>query len=891
MRGKLTDSGAARWPTVARDVEVRRALAALGDDAEFRGVALVGESGVGKSTLARGLASTVESRRQPVRFVLGVETGRDIPLGAFSRSITVDAAEPSAMLAAAHRSLEQQPNLVIVVDDAQLLDPLSATLVYQLAEDRTARLIVTIRSGEEVPDAITALLKERLLLNLRINAFTPEQTGELARAILGDTVESRLIDELYKRTAGNLLLLRGLLSPGRESGVLVHTSAGWQLRGPLHPDRELYDLLEFRLRSLAPEELTVIEVLATAELLDWQILRALCDSNAVERLERRGLIQLVADGSDTVARLNHPIIGEVATELAGVVRSRKLNGLLAQAFQEHLRHRGGHLRLPDLRGQIRLAQFQMRSDTSPDLDMIIHAAESAAALSNVAGAEALARFALAHGGGLRAAIPLADALRWQGRSAEAEAVLAEFDPDGRDELLTARWGCLRVMNLFGGCGQPEAAREVLADVRDRAGHGQAAGLITATQAWVTLYSGDPAKAIDIGLSVCGSDVYPLATVWAAATTCWALALVGRYAEVGRVAQVGRAAAGAGASGPQLLGMELAEAVGWTAAGDLAAAEQIVERNTGVGSGLPEAEAVVNALRAHVQLARGALPSACAALRKSASLLAAGFQPGGLALVSAWLAQAEGARGDVDAATAALRSAEDTFGLQVAVFAPELELARAWVQVAAGRTTVGQHHAVRAAQIARQNGMYAVELRALHTAVRFCHPGHAARLAALSSMLAAPLPEAVAMHADGVANRDGDLLDAVAQRFFELGTMAMAADAAAQAASAHGRAGNRAAELRSAGRALHLAGQLDLHSPAVVAIANPLPITAREREIATLAAAGLSNREIAERLGVSVRTVGGHLYRIFGKLDIQSRDQLAYVIGIPGATTEQNRPAG
>ncbi|MDT5232863.1 MAG: hypothetical protein QOI39_3363, partial [Mycobacterium sp.] len=41
------------WPLVGRDDEVRQALAALEDDAEFRGVALVGDSGVGKSTLAR----------------------------------------------------------------------------------------------------------------------------------------------------------------------------------------------------------------------------------------------------------------------------------------------------------------------------------------------------------------------------------------------------------------------------------------------------------------------------------------------------------------------------------------------------------------------------------------------------------------------------------------------------------------------------------------------------------------------------------------------------------------------------------------------------------------------------------------------------------------------
>jgi DNA-binding CsgD family transcriptional regulator/tetratricopeptide (TPR) repeat protein len=51
------------------------------------------------------------------------------------------------------------------------------------------------------------------------------------------------------------------------------------------------------------------------------------------------------------------------------------------------------------------------------------------------------------------------------------------------------------------------------------------------------------------------------------------------------------------------------------------------------------------------------------------------------------------------------------------------------------------------------------------------------------------------------------------------------------------------------------------------------LTAQERQIAQLAAEGLSNRQIAERLFLSPRTIGGHLYRIFPKLEITARAQL------------------
>jgi DNA-binding CsgD family transcriptional regulator/tetratricopeptide (TPR) repeat protein len=51
------------------------------------------------------------------------------------------------------------------------------------------------------------------------------------------------------------------------------------------------------------------------------------------------------------------------------------------------------------------------------------------------------------------------------------------------------------------------------------------------------------------------------------------------------------------------------------------------------------------------------------------------------------------------------------------------------------------------------------------------------------------------------------------------------------------------------------------------------LTAQELQIGQLAAEGLSNRQIADRLFLSPRTVGGHLYRIFPKLEITARAQL------------------
>jgi DNA-binding CsgD family transcriptional regulator len=75
-------------------------------------------------------------------------------------------------------------------------------------------------------------------------------------------------------------------------------------------------------------------------------------------------------------------------------------------------------------------------------------------------------------------------------------------------------------------------------------------------------------------------------------------------------------------------------------------------------------------------------------------------------------------------------------------------------------------------------------------------------------------------------------------------------------------------------ALRAAGERD--SAASTASPESL-MTGQEMQIARLAAEGLSNREIGAQLYLSPRTVGSHLYRIFPKLGIRSRSQLATLL--------------
>jgi DNA-binding NarL/FixJ family response regulator len=60
------------------------------------------------------------------------------------------------------------------------------------------------------------------------------------------------------------------------------------------------------------------------------------------------------------------------------------------------------------------------------------------------------------------------------------------------------------------------------------------------------------------------------------------------------------------------------------------------------------------------------------------------------------------------------------------------------------------------------------------------------------------------------------------------------------------------------------------------------LTGREREVLTLLAAGVRQKEIAMRLSISVKTVGTHIQNLLGKLEVHSRAELvarAYMLGL------------
>ncbi|MCK8432970.1 helix-turn-helix domain-containing protein [Streptomyces sp. D2-8] len=137
----------------------------------------------------------------------------------------------------------------------------------------------------------------------------------------------------------------------------------------------------------------------------------------------------------------------------------------------------------------------------------------------------------------------------------------------------------------------------------------------------------------------------------------------------------------------------------------------------------------------------------------------------------------------------------------------------------------------------------------------------------------------ARHADALTRADGPDLDEVAGELERRGFLLFAAEAHAQAVPAH--RDPRAAR-HSRTRAVALARRCQgARTPALSGLVLG-ELTARQRQIVALAAAGLTNRQIAERLTLSVRTVGNHLYSAYARLGASDRGALPWLAQAPEA---------
>lgn len=855
------------WRLIERESEYASVRAALTGSSDGCGIVLTGEPGVGKTTLARLALGELDLR---ARWVAGTQSARSIPLGVFAHLVgTSTSSDPIAYLAAARESLLGDGHLVIGVDDAHLLDELSATLLHQLAIDRAVRIVATVRSGETVPDAITSLWKDHHLLRLTLSAFTREQSIALLEVALGGQLEGLSADRMWEASGGNALFLRHLVQGARESGALRQVDGIWQLRGRAGVTSELASLLEGRVDQLDDDVLGALKILTLCEPIDLDVLAELTSEEAIDRAELAGLVRITEEGDELSVSYAHPLFGEVIRRRVGRVSSRRLRGQLVRALRSR--------ELRTTSDRIRLAGLTLDSDERAEQSLLLAAAHDSTMLADVASGERFARAALDAGGGLEAAVLLARALMWQGDAQGSDRVLVGFDPETLGQVQVVRWGLQRIGNLFWCLGDAQRADQVIDQVRRRVTEPALRSIVDGIESVCAVFENDLPRAFELSERVLAApDSLPWAVEWAVFGGGFARALAGRGNEVAALAERGRIAE-VSTDGVLRFPAGIGEILALTLTGSFEAADAAARRYVDMASaGQYLAWAMAGIHVGTVSLARGDLTAAIPQLEQSLAALAGQRRVSWAFPAKYTLIQAYSALGIIDSAQRMLVEAEESNGLQVAVFEPQLILARAHLAAATGMVGSAIDTAVQAARCARSSGQFAVEATALHTAVRFggATAEIAHRLTELVDVVDGPLVAGYARHATAAVAGDAGALDACAAEYERIGALLSAADTAAAASTLHDAVRERTATAAAAATAIRLAAACGgLRTPAVIAAAQPLPLTPREREVATLVAAGLSNKDIAGRLVLSVRTVEGHILRACTKLGVGDRGAL------------------
>jgi hypothetical protein len=178
------------WVITPRDRALDGLQAGLRDRS---GAVLIGPDGVGKTSLARCAAEQHGADFRRVAWVTGTESAAGIPFAAVDHLIDVPVVGKTAEVLRAGREALGS-DLLLVVDDAHLLDPLSAALVYQLAVSDAAKVIAT--ADDEGPAEVTALWRDGLVNRIEVcpaghdDARLAEQVASFVADLPGDALRT-----------------------------------------------------------------------------------------------------------------------------------------------------------------------------------------------------------------------------------------------------------------------------------------------------------------------------------------------------------------------------------------------------------------------------------------------------------------------------------------------------------------------------------------------------------------------------------------------------------------------------------------------------------------------------------------------------------------------------
>ena len=837
------------------------------------GVVILAPAGVGKSHLAREAVARADSAGALTVWIQATRSAAAVALGACAALVPEDARADDPLdvmrrTASALRERAAGRPVVLGVDDAQLLGPVSAALVLHLVVTATAVVIATVRTGEPCPDAITSLWKDAGAARLPLPELDADGTGALVEAIVGGAVEEDARGWTFETTRGNALFVRELIGSALERGALTRVAGLWRMADRPPVSATLAELVAARLGDLSGKERRVLELLAVGEPLRADELAEEVGVPALLAVEERGLV-VVGDADDV--HMAHPLYGEVIAADLPRLHGRELRRRLVDIVARRDPLASGDL--------MRLAQWRLDTGDEMSTDLLLEGAEAALAAGDPELAARLAQRAVDGGAGARAALLLGRAHIRRSRFEDAEDVLAAVEDELPDEELAIAYLQRRVGLLYWNLHRGDDAVALL----DRATAwwpGERWRQRTAAlEVYPLLVRGGLGGAPDdMGALLADPQLDPAARRQLEPMHVGLLFYSGRAREAAEIAQACEPVPPlAGLDEQAMFSLASASSIDGGFAWEAVRARRGAAFVAAVRAQDHAAAGLAASWLGHAHLLAGRLDDARRWLAESEWHFERQDTLGQLSISRALLAIALAERDDGDEADAMLTRAHDALG-----GAEPLPVQRPYLDLAQARLAVAQHDPPRAQDllVASAQGHAAMPLQAAwlwHEALR---AGVAPReiLRPLEEAAAgcdALMADAFVAHAKGRVGQSGAALLTTAGAFEEIGALVFARESAIEAAAAFAAEGKQDSARRAAGHARDLfergqGGSL----PAVEGLdESAVTLTARESQLVAMARDGLTNAEIADRLVLSVRTVESHLYRAMGKLGVSDRRAL------------------
>ena len=866
------------WPLVGRASTLRDLSRILGRSLPA-GVLIVGDAGVGKTRLLNELADDAAAGGWGVEWVKGAVSAESVPMGALARLVPEQlpqTLDPVQFLAAMRQALsarhEGQP-LLLAVDDAPQLDAASASFVAQLAVMEYCLLACTARSDEILAPSIETLVKDEIMDRVHLGPLGDSDIETLIRSHLDGEIDPWTIARVVQLVEGNPLFLRVLLADGVELGSLRVVEGRWVFDEPLGALAGLQRLVAGRIGRLSDSQRTGLEALAVAEPLELAMADAFFDGESLVDLERRGVVRILTQGRRNVVEFVHPLFGETIGAETPVTRRRSITRELIRATVV-----AGARRREDT---LRLAIGHLESGEPVDEATLLAAAQFANTASDHELAEQIARPVFEANGGFHAGVVLGNAVSRQGRTDEAEDLYIQLGTRVDNDQHRALLATQQADNRFLRAADPIRATGILEEARSRMTDPASLMMLDSQLILMLAFKPDPATAFNKATELIALPDAPDEAVLGMTTVLGLVALwlckfptVYRTTEHGMklVATAGHAVPDAAA---RLLVNQLIcetydgrveEAVHRLREGYQKATTPPIDDNYAVwATHLSTALAIYGRVQDAVDVS-------CNASALVDRIDVVGMR-GGVAAFHAVVAGQAGDKANVEFALKTLASAPKLM--------PPTEFwtprAQAWQQALTGNIRQANELATKAGEIALDDGIPLVAAWALYDTVLFGQPPQVAveHLEQIAAGTSAVTINAYAEHAAALIAGDPQAVENVAAGFQSRSELLYAVTAYLQAARLYRDQNNDHAATRPVPQAP------PLHPQPPPAASPPAPPrrTQREAEIATLAAQGLSSRQIADRLYVSVRTVNNHLATIYAKLGVHSRDELAETLRV------------